>query len=141
MPRPTASVCGSLLSGRSPREWLVYLGAALAIVLFVMLVSGFALFTSTHRPVSLLSGISRRKHANTAPAPWSASPGRSCCGKPAGRRAWCWCSASLVAFGYLIVETFRLPRIPRHRMFVVLILTFFSMVFFAFLRAGGKLAE
>ena len=44
----------------------------------------------------------------------------------------------LVAFGYLIIETFRLPRIPRHRMFVVLILTFFSMVFWAFYEQAGS---
>src|SRR5690606_4512439 len=44
----------------------------------------------------------------------------------------------ILAFGYLLVETFRLERIARQRMYVVLILTFFSMLFFAFFEQAGS---
>ncbi len=43
-----------------------------------------------------------------------------------------------VAFGWLIVEAFRSQTIERHRMFVVLILTFFSMLFWAFFEQAGS---
>ncbi|MDZ4657405.1 MAG: peptide MFS transporter [Bythopirellula sp.] len=44
----------------------------------------------------------------------------------------------LVAFGYLIFETFRLELVARQRMYVVLILTFFSMLFWAFFEQAGS---
>ena len=44
----------------------------------------------------------------------------------------------ILAFGYLIRETFRLNLVARHRMFVVLILTFFSMLFWAFFEQAGS---
>jgi dipeptide/tripeptide permease len=43
-----------------------------------------------------------------------------------------------LAFGFLIVETFRLDKIARERMFVVLILTFFSMLFWSFFEQAGS---
>lgn len=46
--------------------------------------------------------------------------------------------AGILAFGYLIIETFRLELIPRHRMYVVLILTFFNMLFWAFFEQAGS---
>ena len=44
----------------------------------------------------------------------------------------------ILAFGYLIFETFRLDKIARQRMFVVLVLTFFSMLFWAFFEQAGS---
>lgn len=44
----------------------------------------------------------------------------------------------IVAFGYLIFETFSLELIARQRMYVVLILTFFSMLFWAFFEQAGS---
>jgi POT family proton-dependent oligopeptide transporter len=46
--------------------------------------------------------------------------------------------AGLVAFVYLIFETFTLSKVPRERMFVVLILTFFSMLFWSFFEQAGS---
>jgi POT family proton-dependent oligopeptide transporter len=43
-----------------------------------------------------------------------------------------------LSFGYLIIETFRLERIARQRMYVVLVLTFFSMLFWAFFEQAGS---
>ncbi len=44
----------------------------------------------------------------------------------------------VLAFGYLIVETVQLERIARQRMYVVLVLTFFSMLFWAFFEQAGS---
>ncbi|MFK7735992.1 MAG: peptide MFS transporter [Pirellulaceae bacterium] len=44
----------------------------------------------------------------------------------------------ILAFGYLIKETFRLDKIPRERMFAALILIFFQMLFFAFFEQAGS---
>lgn len=44
----------------------------------------------------------------------------------------------VLAFGYLIVETFRLDKIPRERMIAALVLIFFQMLFFAFFEQAGS---
>jgi POT family proton-dependent oligopeptide transporter len=46
--------------------------------------------------------------------------------------------SGLLALGYLLTETFRLDRVPRQRMYVVLILTFFSMLFWSFFEQAGS---
>lgn len=44
----------------------------------------------------------------------------------------------ILALGYLAKETFALSRVPRQRMYVVLILTFFSLVFWAIFEQAGS---
>ncbi len=44
----------------------------------------------------------------------------------------------LLAFGYLIKETFLLDKVPRERMMAALILIFFQMLFFAFFEQAGS---
>ncbi|MDG1872487.1 MAG: oligopeptide:H+ symporter [Mariniblastus sp.] len=44
----------------------------------------------------------------------------------------------ILAFGYLIIETFKLKKIQRHRMIAALILIFFQMLFFAFFEQAGS---
>jgi POT family proton-dependent oligopeptide transporter len=46
--------------------------------------------------------------------------------------------SGIVAFGYLGIVTLGLEKVPRERMFVVLILTFFSMLFWAFFEQAGS---
>lgn len=46
--------------------------------------------------------------------------------------------SGLIAFVYLGLETIRLEKIPRERMYVVLILTFFSMLFWSFFEQAGS---
>ena len=46
--------------------------------------------------------------------------------------------AGVIAFGYLLMESFKLDKVARERMFVVLILTFFSLTFWAFFEQGGS---
>lgn len=44
----------------------------------------------------------------------------------------------ILAFGYLIIETFKLKKIQRERMIAALILIFFQMLFFAFFEQAGS---
>ncbi|MEM6470389.1 MAG: oligopeptide:H+ symporter [Planctomycetota bacterium] len=44
----------------------------------------------------------------------------------------------VLAFGYLIIETFKLEKIPRDRMLAALVLIFFQMLFFAFFEQAGS---
>mgnify|MGYP003654639396 CR=1 FL=1 len=44
----------------------------------------------------------------------------------------------IIAFGYLIIQTFKLDQIPRQRMIVALVLIFFQMLFFAFFEQAGS---
>jgi POT family proton-dependent oligopeptide transporter len=44
----------------------------------------------------------------------------------------------IIAFGFLIIETFRLEKIAKERMLAALILIFFQMLFFAFFEQAGS---
>lgn len=44
----------------------------------------------------------------------------------------------ILAFGYLILQSMSMKTVPRHRMMVVLTLTFFSMLFWAFFEQAGS---
>jgi POT family proton-dependent oligopeptide transporter len=55
--------------------------------------------------------------------------------KPAGLVLFLSGFAALVYLGF---HTFKLERVPRHRMYVALTLTFFSMFFFAFFEQAGS---
>ena len=44
----------------------------------------------------------------------------------------------ILAFGYLIKETFKLDKVPRERMIAALVLIFFQMLFFAFFEQAGS---
>ena len=63
---------------------------------------------------------------------------RFCSRRSARRRASCCVLAALLAFGYLLFETLRLETVARHRMYVVLILIFFCMLFWAFFEQAGS---
>lgn len=124
------------LLGPLSAQWVVLLGTVLATVVFVLLVSGFSLFTKDHRPVSLvpdatlknLEGSSNQVVQVLAVVVKEMS-------RPAGLVLLI---AGLLAFGYIGFETVRLERIPRQRMYVVLILTFFSMLFWSFFEQAGS---
>ena len=55
--------------------------------------------------------------------------------RPAGLALF---ASGVLAVVYLLTETFRLDRMPRQRMYVVLILTFFSMLFWSFFEQAGS---
>ena len=117
-------------------EWLVYLGTAVAVAVFVLLVSGFAPLMKDHKPVSLVSEehVKQMEQSDSKLVKLMA-PVVEASSSPAGLVL---VLAGLVAFGYLIVETVTLEKISRERMYVVLILTFFSMLFWSFFEQAGS---
>ncbi len=117
-------------------EWAVYLGTVVVIPVFVLLVSGFAPLTEKQRGISVISE-SFLQDLQTSQNPWVqiAATVLTEASRPAGLVLML---AGVLAFAYLGIETFRLDRIPRQRMYVVLILTFFSMLFWAFFEQAGS---
>ncbi len=117
-------------------ESAVYLGTLAALAIFVLLVSGFAILTSDHRPLTLISSEYIDQLAtsqNSLVQILAVFMGEM--SRPAGLVLLL---AGLTAIVYLSFELLRLDRIARHRMFVVLILTFFSMLFWAFFEQAGS---
>jgi len=117
-------------------EWTVYLGTVVAIPLFVLLVSGFALLAPDHRAVAILPDSVIHKlgqSANPLARPLAMVVEEA--SRPAGLIL---VLAGVVALVYLGLETVRMEKVPRERMFVVLILTFFSMLFWAFFEQAGS---
>jgi proton-dependent oligopeptide transporter, POT family len=116
--------------------WLVYLGTLAAVVVFAFLVSGFAIVRADQQPMTLVpdTWVDSLK-ASTNPLLHVVAIVLRESSRPA---TMVLTLAGLVCFGFLLFETFRLPRIPRQRMYVVLILTFFSVLFFAFFEQAGS---
>jgi POT family proton-dependent oligopeptide transporter len=117
-------------------EWTVYLASLLAIVIFVLLVSGFSPLTSDHRPMKIIpdSVVKSFQESPSALVRASAMVLQES-SRPAGLVL---VVSGILAFGYLILETLRLDTVARQRMYVVLILTFFSMLFWAFFEQAGS---
>ena len=121
--------------GRLSREWLVYLGALAFVPVAMLFVSGFSPLMPggeavTLVPASTLEGLRSGGAFAQVVAVFLAEMSR-----PAGLVLM---AAGVVALGYLVLQTFRLEKVPRERMFVVLILTFFSLLFWAFFEQGGS---
>lgn len=117
-------------------ESAVYLGTLAVLVIFVLLVSGFAFFTHDHRPVTLVSdeythGLAASENAAARILAVFVSE----MSRPAGLALLL---AGLTAIVYLTFEILRLDKVPRERLYVVLILTFFSMLFWAFFEQAGS---
>jgi POT family proton-dependent oligopeptide transporter len=123
------------LLGPIPAELVVYLGTVVALLPFILLVSGFSPLTGDGRPVtlvpeSLLKHLAAGKGLAEIGATFLQEVSR-----PAGLVL---VLSGVLAFGYIGIETVRLDTIPRHRMYVVLILTFFSMLFWSFFEQAGS---
>jgi POT family proton-dependent oligopeptide transporter len=128
-------------------QWFVYGGTLLAIPIFALLVSGFAPFTQDKRGITVIPDSVIEKL--TAPAD-PAVPGTESkpsavkeilavvlteISRPAGLVLFV---CGLGAAVYLGFATARLELVPRQRMYVVLILTFFSMLFWSFFEQAGS---
>jgi POT family proton-dependent oligopeptide transporter len=113
---------------------LTYLGAVLAVPVLAMFVSGFAPLNQgralTIVPDSVVTSIKDRGPIGEVLAVVLHETS-----KPAGLVLFL---SGVVALVYLALQTARLDRIPRQRMYVVLILTFFSMFFWAFFEQAGS---
>jgi POT family proton-dependent oligopeptide transporter len=117
-------------------EWSVYLGTLVAIAAFGLLVSGFALLPWVNSPISIIpETVTGKIESMRVPFAEVAVVFVREISTPAGLVL---VLSGLIAVVYLGTETFRLDKIPRHRMYVVLILTFFSMLFWSFFEQAGS---
>ncbi len=114
----------------------VAIGTAIAIPIFVLLVSGFRVLPAVDDmavliPPSVVEPLEQSDNAlirGLAEFVKEAS-------RPAGLIL---IVAGLFASVYLLREAFRMDKVPRERMFVVFILTFFSLLFWAFFEQSGS---
>lgn len=127
----------ALLSGRQMSIWaVVFVATAIAVPLFAVLVSGFApLRESGEALVIIPEGTIQRLQASENSMGRVAAEFARESSKPAGLVL---VLAGLVAAVYLAIETVRLDRIQRERMYVVMVLFFFVMLFWAFFEQAGS---
>lgn len=117
------------VAGPISAEWSVYLLSLLSIPVLALLVSA-------NRNVTVIPSavVDSLKSSGNAILQVSADV-LAQMSTPAGLILML---AGLVALVYLGMETLRLDKVPRERMYVVLILTFFSMLFWAFFEQAGS---
>ncbi|HWB10888.1 MAG TPA: peptide MFS transporter [Pirellulales bacterium] len=115
---------------------IVLAATAVAIPLFALLVSGFGPLRENGQAMVLIPEATIKDLAASENS-WArtAAVVAEEASKPAGLVL---VLAGLVAAVYLGFETFRLDKIRRERMFVVLILMFFVMLFWAFFEQAGS---
>ena len=117
-------------------EFLVYALTLLAVPILAMLVSGFSFFTPDKMPYQVISveTIKTLSSSDSMISRLVAVP-MSEISKPAGLVLTI---TGILAFGYLFREALLLDRIGRQKMYVIFILTFFAMLFFAFFEQAGS---
>lgn len=127
----------SLLNAAQIRLWtLVLLGTALAVPLFALLVSGFAPLRANGQALVIVPEETiQQLEASENPLGGVAAEFARESSKPAGLVL---VLAGLAAAVYLVIETVRLDRVQRERMYVVMVLFFFVMLFWAFFEQAGS---
>lgn len=124
-----------------PEQWSgnlvkVLIGIVVAVPIFVLLVSGFSIVPGVNEQVTLIP--------ESMIQPMQESSNKLVRGlaqfvEEASRPAGLVLSlAGLIATFYLLREAFRMNKIARERMYVVFILTFFSVWFWAFFEQSGS---
>ncbi|HMO14476.1 MAG TPA: peptide MFS transporter [Pirellulaceae bacterium] len=119
-----------------PKDWLVYLCALLSVPVFMMLVSGFEPITKVAGGISIIPKqfVENLEESDSAPIRVLGTFVHEA-STPAGLVL---IVAGIFAVGYLFAQMFRLSTIPRHRMYVAMILIFFSMLFWSFFEQAGS---
>jgi POT family proton-dependent oligopeptide transporter len=117
-------------------EHAIYVGTLLAVPVFALLVSGGSPLLTGGAPIQLISseviaGMERSTSAVTRVAATVLGE----VSRPAGLLLLV---AGLGAYLWVFIESLKLGKVRRERMFVVLILTFFSMLFWAFFEQAGS---
>ena len=114
----------------------VLVGTILVIPIFVILVSGLTIFPGVEDQVTLLpESVVQPMKDSESPLIKGLAELVSEASRPAGLVL---ILAGLGASFYLVREAFRMSKVARERMFVVFILTFFSLVFWAFFEQSGS---
>ncbi len=114
----------------------VLLGTCVAIPILVILVSGLSVLPNFATGVTLIPEDIIKPLAESESA---LVRGLSTFVEEASRPAGLvLIVAGILAFGYLLKQTFSMPKIGRERMYVVFVLTFFSLLFWAFFEQSGS---
>lgn len=133
--RPTPGIRGDGTQGRPIADWKIYAGIVIAIPVFALLVSGFGPLNQGKMvqviPESTLESIRQNPSALVSGLATILEE----ISKPAGLVLFI---TGMLALAYLLKETFSFDPVARHRMFVVLILTFFSLLFWAIFEQAGS---
>lgn len=133
--RPAPGIRSDGTQGRPIADWKIYAGIMIAIPVFALLVSGFGPLNDGKMvqliPESTLDSI---RQSPVAPISAMATILEEI-SKPAGLVLFV---TGMLALAYLLKETFSFDLVARHRMFVVLILTFFSLLFWAIFEQAGS---
>ncbi len=117
-------------------EWIVYLGALLSVPIFLLFVSGFEPIFGERGGVRLIpESVVENMEASESPMMKILATVVGEMSRPAGLILMV---AGFVALFYLFGQIFKLSKVPRERMFVVMILTFFSMLFWSFFEQAGS---
>jgi POT family proton-dependent oligopeptide transporter len=117
-------------------EWTVYLGALVAVPVVALLISGFSPFTADKKPVLLVSQeliAGMQKSASAAVRVLAVVAEEI--SRPAGLILTI---TGLFAVSYLGRQLLKLAKVERERLIVVLVLTFFSMLFWSFFEQAGS---
>ena len=117
-------------------EWVVYIGALISVPLFMLFVSGFEPIFGEKGGVRLIpeSVVENLEFSNSAFMQILATVVGEM-SRPAGMLLML---AGLAALFYLCKNIFSLSTVERQRMYVVMILTFFSMLFWSFFEQAGS---
>jgi POT family proton-dependent oligopeptide transporter len=118
-----------------PAEWAVYLGTVLMVPVFALFVSSFSPMNDG-APVVLMSdaAISSLKNSSSAAGRVLGTVAEEI-SKPAGLLLFV---TGIVAIVYISRELVRLGKVARERLLVVVILTFFAMLFWSFFEQAGS---
>jgi proton-dependent oligopeptide transporter, POT family len=117
-----------------PAEWLAYLATLMSVPVFALFICGFSPLNDGIPYILVSEDYIQHVRVN-----WPAGEVFGTLleeiSKPAGLVLFLSGFGALV---YLAMQTKKLERVPRQRMYVVFILTFFSLLFWAFFEQAGS---
>lgn len=117
-------------------EWAVYIGALIAVPMFMLFVSGFEPLFGEKGGIRLIpESVVDNMSASDSPMMQILATVVGEMSRPAGLILMI---AGLGALLYLFKNIFSLTAVERQRMYVVMILTFFSMLFWSFFEQAGS---
>jgi len=115
---------------------MVVVGTIVIIPVFVMLVSGFSVLPGIDSSVTLLGeNVIKPLEESESPLIKGLATFVEEAGRPAGLVL---ILSGIGAFGFLLFEALRMDLVAKQRMFVVFILTFFSLLFWSFFEQSGS---
>ena len=131
---PNAERLRRRVGGVLSREWIVYLATALIVPVVMLFVSGFSpVFGGEAVMLMPESFLETLRGGGAAARVLAVVVGEM--SRPAGLVL---VLSGVLALAYLLREMAKLSKVPRQRMIVVLVLTFFSLAFWAFFEQAGS---